>query len=99
MKSPRLIFEHDPRKAAANLRKHKVSFREAITVFDDPLAATFPDELHSEDEDRFITIGLSSTQRLLFVSHLEDEDRVRLIGARSVTAAEKNAYEELQDRS
>jgi uncharacterized DUF497 family protein len=48
----RLIFEFDPRKAAANLKKHGVSFSEAMTVFNDPLAATFPDDLHSEDEDR-----------------------------------------------
>ena len=56
----RLHFEFDPAKAAANLRKHGISFREAMTVFDDPLAQTFPDELHSADEDRSITIGLSS---------------------------------------
>jgi uncharacterized DUF497 family protein len=49
-------FEFDPAKAAANLKKHRVSFREAVTVFNDPLAQTFPDELHSEDEDRSITI-------------------------------------------
>jgi len=97
MPSPRLIFEFDPRKASANLRKHKVSFGEAVTVFHDPLAVTFPDDLHSEDEDRFITIGLSSRQRLLFISHLEIEDRIRLIGARRATAAEKNAHEEFQD--
>jgi len=53
-------FEYDPRKAATNLRKHGVSFAEAMTGFDDPLVQTFPDELHSEDEDRSITIGLSS---------------------------------------
>jgi hypothetical protein len=57
MNFPPLSFEFDPAKAAANLKKHSVSFREAITVFNDPLAQTFPDELHSEDEDRSITIG------------------------------------------
>ena len=79
----RLSFsEFDPAKAAANLRKHGIAFREAMTVFDDPLAQTFPDELHSEDEDRSITIGLSSRNRLLFVSHRETENHIRLIGAR-----------------
>ena len=53
-----------------------------MTVFDDPLAQTFPGELHSEDELRSITIGLSSQQRLLFLSHQESEDRIRIIGAR-----------------
>jgi uncharacterized DUF497 family protein len=50
----RLTFDFDPAKAASNLRRHGVSFREAMTVFDDPLAQTFPDELHSEKEDRSI---------------------------------------------
>ena len=94
-----LFFEFDPRKAAANLRKHKVSFSEAITVFYDPLAQTFPDELHSEQEQRFITIGLSSKRRLLFISHQEQGDSIRLIGARKVTAPEKKAYEDLKEDS
>jgi len=51
-----LAFEFDPRKAASNLKKHGVSFAEAMTVFDDPLAQTFPDELHSEEECRSITL-------------------------------------------
>jgi uncharacterized DUF497 family protein len=92
-------FEFDPAKAAANLKSHRVSFREAVTVFNDPLAQTFPDELHSEDEDRSITIGLSSRNRLLFVSHRESEDHIRLIGARRAAVTEKKAYEELKKRS
>ena len=95
----RLHFEFDPAKAAANLRKHGISFREAMTVFDDPLAQTFPDELHSEDEDRSITIGLSSRNRLLFVSNRETENHIRLIGARHATVTEKKTYEELKKRS
>ena len=95
----RLSFEFDPAKAAANLRKHGIAFREAMTVFDDPLAQTFPDELHSEDEDRSITIGLSSRNRLLFVSHRETENHIRLIGARDATVTEKKAYGELKKRS
>jgi uncharacterized DUF497 family protein len=89
-----LTFDFDPAKAARNLKKHGVSFREAMTVFDDPLAATFPDELHSEDEDRSITIGLSSRQRLLFISHLDSPDRIRLIGARLANATERQNHEE-----
>lgn len=92
-------FEFDPAKAAANLKKHRVAFSEAMTVFDDPLAQTFPDELHSEDENRFVTIGLSSRNRLLFVSHLETDNLIRLIGVRRTTLAEKKAYEELKKRS
>ena len=99
MTFPRLTFEFDSDKAAANLRKHGVSFREATTVFDDPLAETFPDELHSEEEDRAITIGLSSRNRLLFVSHRETENHIRLIGARRASTHEKAAYEELKKRS
>jgi uncharacterized DUF497 family protein len=99
MNVPHLSFEFDPDKAVANLRKHGISFREAMTVFDDPLAESFPDELHSENEDRSITIGLSSRYRLLFVSHREIENRVRLIGARRASIPEKKAYEELKKRS
>jgi len=93
------VFEFNPAKAASNLEKHGVTFAEAKTVFDDPLAQTFPDELHSEDEDRCITIGLSSNQRLLFVSHLESDDSIRLIGARPADKTEREAYEELKRRS
>ena len=94
-----LHFEFNPAKAAANLKKHGVSFREAVTVFDDPFAETFPDELHSVEEDRSITIGLSSTQQLLFVVHREFDNRSRLIGARRANATEIKAYEELKSRS
>jgi uncharacterized DUF497 family protein len=72
----RLTFEFDARKAAANLNKHGVSFHEAMTVFDDPLAATLPDELHSEDEDRWITTGLSSGHRVLFISRSARRGRI-----------------------
>ncbi|MES2393479.1 MAG: BrnT family toxin [Acidobacteriota bacterium] len=94
----RIAFEYDPRKAAANFEKHGITFAEAMTVFEDPLAETFPDELHSADETRCITLGLSSRQRLLFVSHLEEDNRIRLIGARLADNAEREAYEELQRR-
>jgi uncharacterized DUF497 family protein len=87
-------FEYDPRKAAINLRKHGVSFDEAITVFDDPLASTLPDDQHSLDEHRFITVGMSFKQRLLFVVYTETTSGIRLIGARPATAAEVEQYEE-----
>jgi len=88
------VFEFDPAKAASNRKKHSVTFHEAMTVFEDPLAATLPDEEHSHSEDRFITIGLSSKQRVLFIVHLELEGRIRIISARLATAIEKQQYEE-----
>ena len=94
MSFPLLTFDFDPEKAASNLKKHGVSFREAMTVFDDPLAATFPDELHSEEEGRSITIGLSSRQRLLFISHFDSQDRIRIIGAPIANATERKNHEE-----
>jgi uncharacterized DUF497 family protein len=64
-------FEWDREKAKKNLKKHKVLFEEAMTVFYDPLSATFDDMDHSDDEERLITIGYSSRSRLLVVSHTE----------------------------
>lgn len=89
-----MVFECDPDKAAANLRKHKVSFAEAASVFLDPLALTFSDPDHSEEEDRAITIGLSPKQRVLFVSHCERGDRIRIISARKATRKERLQYEQ-----
>lgn len=87
-------FEWDPRKAATNLRKHGVSFTEAGTVFGDELAITVPDPDHSDQEDRFITIGWSNRHRLLMVSHTDRSDRIRIISARELTRNERKAYEE-----
>jgi uncharacterized protein len=94
MTFPRLIFEYDPAKATSNLKKHAVSFSEAMTVFDDPLASTLPDDQHSLDENRFITVGMSSRPRILFVVYTETTSGIRLIGARSATAVEVEQYEE-----
>lgn len=92
-----MIYEWDPKKAAANLTKHKVSFDEATSVFTDPLALTFVDPDHSVDEKRFITIGTSSKQRILFLAHADrGEDHVRIIHARPATKAEAHAYQELR---
>jgi uncharacterized DUF497 family protein len=87
-------FEWDSRKAAVNLRRHKVSFQEAATVFGDPLAVTFEDPDHSLAEKRYITFGLSQQKRLLAVSHTEREERTRIISARPLTRKERKIYEE-----
>ena len=87
-------FEWDEDKAAENLRKHKVAFTEAATVFGDPLGITVSDPDHSSEEDRLITVGLSIRSRLLIVSHLDLGDRVRIISARRLTKTERRVYEE-----
>lgn len=87
-------FELDPKKARSNLKKHGVSFEEAVTVFYDPLSATFDDPDHSNTEPRFITIGCSTGNRLLFVSHSDRGETLRIISARIATAHERNRHEE-----
>lgn len=89
----RVRFEWDPGKEARNLRKHGVSFVEASTVFGDALAATIPDSKHSELELRFITMGMSSGNRLLVVSHTDLDESVRIISARTATTQERRRYE------
>lgn len=89
-----MIFEWDPQKSKLNLSKHKVSFEEASTVFNDPLSRTFNDPDHSIDEQRFIIIGHSDKNRLLFVCHTDDEKIVRIISARDVTQGERKYHEE-----
>jgi len=86
-------FEWDRKKAKKNLRKHRVSFDEAMTVFYDPLSATFNDPDYSIDEERFITIGYSSLGRLLVVSHTERRKTIRIISARPATAHERKKHE------
>jgi hypothetical protein len=89
-----LRFEWDPRKAAENLSRHGVSFHEAATVFDDPLAITYPDPDHSENESRWLTFGTSVEGRLLVVAHAEAGDTIRVISARRATRNERTIYEE-----
>ncbi len=91
-------FEWDPKKEAKNIRKHKVAFSEAATVFADTLSTTVPDPDHSEEEDRYIIIGLSQRRRLLMVAHTERGERIRIISARPLTRAEREAYEEETNR-
>lgn len=86
-------FEWDREKASANLKKHRVAFDEAATVFYDPLAATFDDPDHSTSERRFITVGYSSRGRLLVVSHTERGNSLRIISARLASAQERKRHE------
>ena len=86
-------FEWEPRKAARNRRKHGVSFEEAVTVFYDPLAASFDDHHHSEGERRQITVGYSSKGRLLVVCHTDRPGALRLISARRANARERKNHE------
>ena len=88
-------FQWDPAKATSNVRKHGISFDEAVTVFKDPLAFIFDDMEHSKDEHREIIIGMSALTRMLLVCFVErHEDSVRLITARSATRKEIEDYEE-----
>ena len=86
-------FAWDAAKEKESERKHGVTFDEATTVFGDPLAGTIPDPDHSVGESRFLTIGRSSTHRLLVVSHTEEGDNVRIISARPATAHERKTHE------
>jgi uncharacterized DUF497 family protein len=86
-------FEWDSEKAESNLQKHGVTFEEAATVFFDPLSLTIPDPLHSDEENRFVTTGLSNQHRQLVVVHSEGDDKIRIISARLAMASERNRYE------
>lgn len=84
-------FEWDQTKARANLEKHRVSFEEATTVFDDPHAIDAPDLY---DPDRFVIIGASSLSRVLLVVHAIRGERIRIISARVASKAQRRKYEE-----
>jgi uncharacterized DUF497 family protein len=87
-------FEWNPEKAETNLKKHKVDFAEAETVFGDPLAKIFDDEAHSFEEKREIIVGHSTQNRLLIICFAEKEnDTVRIISARLTTSRERKDYE------
>jgi hypothetical protein len=87
-------FSWDAKKAAANLRKHGVTFEEASTVFRDPLSVTGSDPDHSVGQRRFVTFGNSSQKRLLVVAHTEEDNNIRIISARLVLRQERKIYEE-----
>ena len=87
-------FEWNPQEAKTNLKKHRVSFEEASTVFDDGFAKVFFDEIHSDEEIREIIIGYSLKNRMLIVCFTENgHERVRLITAREPTRLERKDYE------
>jgi len=90
----KLAFEWDEVKAKNNLKKHRVRFEEGKTIFNDPFLFTFPDNEHSNDEERFINIGLSAAGRVLVLTHTERQDKIRIISCRKATARERRFYEE-----
>ena len=94
----RLIFEWDTKKARINLTKHKVSFEEAKTLFNDPFLVTFLDDSHSDIEERFISIGISARNRTLLAVHVDqretvDDLTIRIISCRKATSSERETYE------
>jgi len=91
---PPLRFEWDPRKAALNHRKHGVSFEDAQSVFTDERARLIDDPDHSEGEERFLLLGLSSSLRLLIVAHCyrAESNVIRIISARKATREEQRYY-------
>jgi uncharacterized DUF497 family protein len=86
-------FEWNTEKSEKNIRKHGVSFQEALTVFRDALSLTYPDVDHSADEDRYLIIGLSSFGNVLVISHTFRNDNIRIISARKATKKERYFYE------
>jgi uncharacterized DUF497 family protein len=86
-------FEWDQKKAESNIKKHGISFDEAVTVFHDPLTATFNDPDHSVGENRWITIGYSTQGQLLVVCHADRRGAVRIISARRATSRERKKHE------
>ena len=89
-----LTFEWDDQKAQENVRRHGVSFEESSTIFGDPLSLTIEDPLHSVEEDRLITIGLSLVGSVLVVVHTERGDNIRIISARLARPRERRVYGE-----
>jgi uncharacterized DUF497 family protein len=91
---PAMNFEWDAAKAQRNRHKHGVSFHEAATVLGDPLSVTYPDPDRSTAEQRFITVGVSRTGRVLIVAHTDRGENIRIISARPTTRREREHYEE-----
>lgn len=87
-------FEDDPLKAARNLKKHKVSFEDAASVFGDPMSYTFADPDHSGGEERWLMFGLSQVKRVLAVIYTRRRGKYRIISARLATRHERKIYEE-----
>ena len=94
-----LIFDWDVAKDRKNIRKHKITFEEAKTIFHDAYLITYPDEVHSDNEDRYISIGYSTHSRILLAIHTEHQETddntvIRIISCRKATPAERRYYEE-----
>ncbi|MCP9493156.1 MAG: BrnT family toxin [Pyrinomonadaceae bacterium MAG19_C2-C3] len=89
-----MLFEWNDEKAASNLAKHGVTFNEATRVFEDSFFIAFADPEHSQDEARFLIIGMSDTHRLLIVSYTERGATTRIISARETTPRERTRYEQ-----
>ncbi len=89
-------FEWNKEKAKLNCKKHHIDFKEACSIFGDPLLITALDKEHSYYEERYITIGFSNKRRLLIVAHTEQENKIRIISARKVTKNEKRFYQETE---
>jgi len=87
-----LVFEWDEEKAKRNEVKHGVTFDEAKTIFNDPFAMTISDPNHSDEEERWLDIGLSAGGRILVVWYTERSERIRIIGSRKATKSEERAY-------
>jgi len=90
----KITFEWGEVKAEANFKKHKVSFEEGKTIFNDPFLFTFPDTEHSINEERYINIGISANGSVLVLTHTERHDKIRIISCRKATASERRFYEE-----
>ncbi len=93
----KLSFEWDEEKAKANLKKHRVGFDEATTVFTDPFSMTIHDPNHSADEQRYIDIGSSEKGRVLVTVYTERGSTIRIISCRKATPSERKRYEEGKD--
>ncbi len=87
-------FEWNSDKAIRNIQKHNVSFTEAATIFNDPLSLTYPDPDHSHYENRYITIGLAQSGKIIILAHTDRNNKIRIISARLATRQERRFYEE-----
>ena len=86
-------FQWDAGKASKNEGKHGIAFQEALSAFADPLSITYPDPMHSFDEDRYLLLGISAENHVLVVSHVYRADCVQIISARKATPRERKFYE------
>jgi uncharacterized DUF497 family protein len=89
-----LTFEWDEEKDLSNRKKHGISFDEAKTVLNDPRSITIADEAHSDDEDRYVDVGISARGRLIVVSYTDRGANIRIISSRKATKSERKAYEQ-----